>query len=206
MLNTTASGIVLSLRNILPGAARLAGAALQSWQVRGTLLIGGLGPPVASFIVLLVTCFGRHSQPVDVPGFAVVYLVFAVPVGYAFGIVPALFAGVMYCSALTAVATLQRSTLLGVCVGAASGGLIGEAWFHLMIGSDARIYGWTAALVAGLLSSSAGPEHYPSLVGREADHERAPPRPPGPQSTLQRQRQPSVHDADPSLLRSGRAS
>jgi hypothetical protein len=119
------------------------------------LLIGVLGPPVASLILLtthyLLSCAGR-IEPVDLPCFVVTYVFFAVPVGYVFGLVPALLSGVMYCGALTAMTKLRTQMLLRVCTGATSGGLAGGVWFHAVIGPYSHGYGAVAAAVAALLS------------------------------------------------------
>lgn len=128
---------------------------LSSWQVRTTLFIATLGPPVASLIVMTATylpyCAARN-EPIDVPCFVVAFILFGVPVGYAFGVVPALLAGIMYCGALTAMATLRPGMLLRTCLGAISGGLVGGVWFHAVIGPESHGYGSVAALVVALLS------------------------------------------------------
>jgi hypothetical protein len=128
---------------------------LSSWQARTTLLIATLGPFVASVILMTTTylflCEGL-TEPVSVHSFMVAFIFFALPVGYAFGVVPALLAGAMYCGALTAIATLRPGMLLRSCLGAISGGLIGEVWFHAVVGSDSHVYGSVAALVLALLS------------------------------------------------------
>jgi hypothetical protein len=92
------------------------------------------------------------NKPVDVPCFVLAFICFGVPVGYAFGVVPALLAGVMYCGGLTAMATLRPGILLRTCLGAISGGLVGGAWFHAVIGPESHGYGSVAALVVALLS------------------------------------------------------
>jgi hypothetical protein len=92
------------------------------------------------------------NEPIDVPGFVAAFIFLALPVGYAFGIVPALLAGAMYCGALTAMATLRPGMLLRASLGAISGGLVGEVWFHAVVGPDSRGYGSVAALVVALLS------------------------------------------------------
>jgi hypothetical protein len=125
------------------------------WQVRTTLLIGTVGPPVASLILMpmiyLPHCAGR-MQSFDVSCFAAAYMLFAVPVGYVFGVAPALLSGALYCGALTAVAALRSGMLLRACLGATCGGLVGGVWFHCVIGPDWHGYGSVAALVAALLS------------------------------------------------------
>jgi hypothetical protein len=135
------------------------------WQGRTMLLIGILGPPVASLILMTTTCLpsceGR-IEPVDVPCFVLAFIFFAVPVGYVFGLVPALLAGVVYCSALTAITSLRPGVLLRACLGAISGGLVCGVWFHVVIGPDSHRYAWVAALVAALLSL-----HRPSARTRQ---------------------------------------
>jgi hypothetical protein len=128
---------------------------LSSWQVRTTLLIAALGPLVASLIVMTITYLpygAALNEPVDVPSFVVAFIFFALPVGYTFGVVPALLAGAMYCGALTAVAILRPGMLLRACLGAISGGLVGGVWFHTVVGPDSHGYGLVAALVVALLS------------------------------------------------------
>jgi hypothetical protein len=125
------------------------------WQVRTTLLIGTVGPPVASLILMpmiyLPYCTGP-MQSFDVSWFATAYMLIAVPVGYVFGIAPALLTGALYCGALTAMAALRSGMLLRVCLGSASGGLVSGIWFYCVIGPDWYGYGSVAALVAALLS------------------------------------------------------
>jgi hypothetical protein len=129
--------------------------SLGTWQVRTTLLIGTVGPPVAS-LILMPMIYLQHGagrlQSFDVSWFAATYILFAVPVGYVFGVAPALLAGALYCGALTAMAAPRSGMLLRACLGAACGGLVGAVWFRCMIGPDWHGYGSVAALVATLLS------------------------------------------------------
>jgi hypothetical protein len=80
------------------------------WQVRTTLLIGTVGPTVAS-LILMPMIYLPHSagrmQSFDVSWFAAAYMLFAVPIGYVFGAAPALLAGALYCGVLTAIAALR---------------------------------------------------------------------------------------------------
>jgi len=128
---------------------------LRSWQARTVLLIEAAGPPVASLILLathyLPACAGR-TEPVDLPCLLFAFVFFAVPVGYVCGLVPALLAGVMYCGALSAMATLRTRPLLRVCAGAVSGGLAGGVWFHALAGPGSLGFAAVAAAVAALLS------------------------------------------------------
>jgi hypothetical protein len=138
---------------------------LPSWQVRTMLVICSVGPPLASLILMTTTylpSYAGRTEPIDVPSFAAAFVFFAVPVGYVFGLVPAVFAGVMYCGALTAMATLRPGMLLRACVGAISGGLAGGVWFQAVIGPDSHSYGLVAALVAALLSLYRPPARTPS--------------------------------------------
>jgi hypothetical protein len=128
---------------------------LTSWQVRRTLLICTVGPPLASLILMTVNnlpSYAWGTEVVDVPSFVAAFMLFAVPVGYVFGLVPAVLAAVMYCGVLAAMATLRPGMLLRACIGALCGGLAGGVWFQAMIGSDSHRYGWVAALVLALLA------------------------------------------------------
>ena len=125
------------------------------WQVRATLLIGIVGPPLASLILLTIKFFPQlegRTEHVDVSGFISLFILFAVPVGYCFGVFPALLAGGIYCGALTAMATPRPGILPRACLGAISGGLVGGVWFHAVIGADSRGYGSIAAFVLALVS------------------------------------------------------
>jgi hypothetical protein len=125
------------------------------WQVLTTLLIGSVGPPVASLILMstiYLPHFAGRTESFQVSSFAAAYMLFAVPLGYVFGVAPALLAGALYCGALTAMSALRPGMLLRACLGATCGGLVGGAWFHTVIGADSHGYGSVAALVAALLS------------------------------------------------------
>jgi hypothetical protein len=92
-----------------------------------------------------------RAGPIDVPGL-VLFIFFAVPVGYVFGAVPALLAGAMYTGVLTAVATRQTGILPRACIATVCGGLVGGIWFHVVAGPDWRGYAAVAGLVEALLS------------------------------------------------------
>lgn len=126
-----------------------------SWQVRTMLLIGAVGPPAASLILMTTTYLplcAVKGESVDIPLFAAAFVLFAIPVGYVFGLVPALLAAVMYCAALTGIATPRPGLLLRACLGAISGELMGEVWFRAVIGPDLHGYGSVAALVMAVLA------------------------------------------------------
>jgi hypothetical protein len=125
------------------------------WQVPTTLWIGTLGPPHAGLVLMTTTYlhfFKSPTEPLDVPGFVVAFFLFAVPVSYIVGVVPALLAGVMYCSAVTGVGTLRQGMLPRACLGAICGGSVAGVWFRAVIGPDSQAYGLAAALVMAVLS------------------------------------------------------
>jgi hypothetical protein len=133
---------------------------LPSWQIRTTLLIGVVGPPVASLVVMTgnyLPWWERGAEPIDVPCFLAAFLLFGLPVGYAFGVVPALLAGALYCAALTALPSVPRGMLARICLGAIAGELIGEVWFHGVMGLESHGYGSVAALVTAVLSAGRPP-------------------------------------------------
>jgi hypothetical protein len=124
------------------------------WQVRKTALTALLGPPVASLILLAIDYFRYfRAVPFSVPDFLAAFFFFAIPVGYAFGVVPALLAGSLYCALLTANSRfLQRRLLALACVGAVCGGLASWVWFGELLSIDWRLYGLVGALLMAALS------------------------------------------------------
>jgi hypothetical protein len=105
----------------------------------------------------LPACAGR-TEPFDMPSFTATFLLFAVPVGYAFGALPALLVGSLYCGALSVIATPRAGMLLRACLGAVSGEVVGGLWFRAVIGRDSGAYAAVAALVAALLALRRPPE------------------------------------------------
>jgi hypothetical protein len=125
------------------------------WQIRMTLWIAVVGPPVASLILMTATYFpflARRAAPVDVSDLVVLFIFFAVPIGYVFGVLPALLAGALYGGVLTAMATRRFGMLPRVCLAAFCGGGVCGVWFHVVAGPNWRDYGAAAALAAALLS------------------------------------------------------
>jgi hypothetical protein len=126
-----------------------------SWQVRTMLLIGTVGPPVASLILMTNTYLPlcvRQGESFDVPCFVAAFVLFAIPVGYVFGLVPALLAGVMYCAVVNGMAPLRPGVLPRACLAAVSGELVAEVWFRAVVGPDSHRYASVAVLVMALLS------------------------------------------------------
>lgn len=129
--------------------------ALRSWQVGATLRTAILGPPVAAFVLLPWVLFNTSAadgRSFDLPSYLVVLFFFAVPVGYVFGLVPALLSGALYSGALTVAPFLRFHVLARVCAGVASGGLCGGLWFRALAGTEWIAYGLAAALVMGVLA------------------------------------------------------
>ena len=127
------------------------------WQVHASARIALLGPPAASLILLGVYYF-RYCQavPFDPADFLDAFLLFAVPVGYAFGAVPALLTASLYCSLLTADSRLrQRGLGTRVGAGALCGGLMSSVWFRELTHTDWGVYGLTGALVMAALALSS---------------------------------------------------
>jgi hypothetical protein len=123
-------------------------------QVRTTLWIGVVGPPIASLILMMTICvplLAARAGPIDVSGWIVLFIFFAVPIGYVFGVVPAVLAATVYSRVLTARAR-RTGTLGRACLAAICGGLVGGIWFFVVAGSDWSDYAAAAALVAALLS------------------------------------------------------
>ena len=81
------------------GGPLRAGALLKKltpWQVRATVLITLLGPPAAHLILLAAYYFEYwRTVPFNFADCLVVFFLFAIPVGYAFGAVPALLAALL---------------------------------------------------------------------------------------------------------------
>jgi hypothetical protein len=125
------------------------------WKVGMTLCVGVVGPPVAS-LILMTTIYlplvATRAGPIDLPGLMALFILFAVPVGYVFGVVPALLTGAMYSGVLTAVAPRRTGMLPRACLAAVCGGLVGGIWFRVVAWPDWHCYAAVAGLVAGLLS------------------------------------------------------
>jgi len=129
------------------------GTKRAAWQLRTAALITLLAPPAASFVLLAVDYFRYWRDIPFSPGdFLAALFVFAIPVGYAYGFVPALLAAVIYCAVLTADPRLLRRRLLTrACLGAVCGGLASSVWFAIWAG-DWYVYGLAHAFVMAALS------------------------------------------------------
>jgi hypothetical protein len=142
--------------NLFGGRLR-AGALLKKltpWQVRATVLITLLGPPAANLILLAAYYFEYwRTIPFNFADCLVVFFLFAIPVRYVFGAVPALLAALLQCALLTARSRLLRP-LIPACVAAICGGLANCVWFCEWL-SASGIYGLVGSLVMAALSLSS---------------------------------------------------
>jgi hypothetical protein len=124
------------------------------WQARTIAHITLLGPPAASLILLAVDCVEYwRAVPFNLASFLAVFFLFAVPVGYVFGAVPALLAASLYCALLTAHSALQqRRPWTRASVAAICGGLASGVWFWEQLRTGWGIYAVVGALVMAALS------------------------------------------------------
>jgi hypothetical protein len=127
---------------------------LSSWQVRTTARIALLGPPAASLVILVVDYFEYfRAVPFNILDFLVAFLLFALPVGYVFGVIPTLLAGALYCAALTADSRLLRRSLFSrACAAGICGGFASWLWFVDWLGIDSRVFELAGALVMAALT------------------------------------------------------
>jgi hypothetical protein len=134
--------------------------ALNLYGVRqhldAALWSGIVVPPAASLLllthILLSSSWIDGASASDIPSLLVLFFMFAVPVGYVFGAIPALLAGAIYSGALTAMPTGQPRPLLRAGVGAVCGGLTGWLWFHAVAGPSWSTFAVTEALVLALFA------------------------------------------------------
>ncbi len=123
------------------------------WQLRTTALVTLLGPAMASLILLVVDYFEYwRTVPLNFADALVAFCVFALPVGYVFGFVPALLAALLHCVLLTTNTRPVRQRLAIACTGAICGGLVSWVWFGIWQCDDRLLYALTGALVMTALS------------------------------------------------------
>jgi hypothetical protein len=134
-------------------------------------------PPAASLLLLATVLLPTSTAWADpasaVPYFLALFFLFAVPVGYVYGALPALLAGALYSCALSAQPGLCRHTLVRAGLGAVCGGLTGGIWFHAVGAAGAYLYSVAEALVTAMFAlcwtGGALAERYASTerTGRE---------------------------------------
>jgi hypothetical protein len=93
-----------------------------------------------------------RAVPFNLPDFLVAFLFFAIPVGYFYGVIPALVAGSLYCAALTANSSLLQRPFSTACVAALCGGFVSWVWFVEWLSIDSSVYALTGALVMAALT------------------------------------------------------
>jgi len=135
-------------------------AKIFCWNVSTTVLSGTVGPPAAGLVLLASVFLPAAPTWADpwsaVPSYLALLLIFAVPVGYVFGIIPSLLAGALYAAALNAMPTVRVRPLFRAWLGAVCGGVTSEIWFHFVIGPRASIYAAVAALIMALFALCRG--------------------------------------------------
>jgi hypothetical protein len=128
-----------------------------SWQLRTTLLIVAVIPPVTGIIATVAPQqfrdgfhFPRWESLASLL-FTTTFL--TVPLSYVFGIVPALIGGVIYCTLLTKVARFRYSLpyrcALGFVVGASAAGLS----CYFLLGAGAIFYSLICGIAALLFAT-----------------------------------------------------
>ena len=123
------------------------------WQLRTTLLIAAVIPPITGVVAAVAPQQfrdGFHFPRWDsLASFLITTTFLTVPVSYGFGIVPALIGGAIYCTLLTKVARFRNSVphrcALAFVVAASIAGL--SCYFLLGAGSGAIFYGLICGIV-----------------------------------------------------------
>lgn len=118
-------------------------------HVGAAIWTGVVVPPAASLMLcatMLIPATTWANPASVVPSFLALFFIFALPVGYVFGGIPALLAGAIYSGALSAMPTAARRPLPRAALGAACGGLMGAIWFYPIVGP-----GWSSHATAGTL-------------------------------------------------------
>jgi len=135
------------------------------WWISSTLSVVIAGPPAASFVLLPWILFSTSptwAHSFDMSSYVVALVFFAVPVGYVFGVVPAVLAGATYSTTLISFPALRAHSPLRSCVGAISGAFWAPLWFPAVVATSSGAYVLAAALVIALLAL----RRLPSMVFR----------------------------------------
>ncbi len=123
-------------------------------QLRTSAHITLLGPAVASLILLVVDYFEYwRTAPLNLADALTAFYVFALPVGYVFGCVPALLAALLHGALLAANTKLAQLPWVRACTGALCGGLVCWIWFGIWSGTARPVYALVGALVMAAVSS-----------------------------------------------------
>lgn len=124
---------------------------MRCW-IGSTLFLAVAGPPAASFVLLPWLLLSGSPAHFDFSSYLVTFIFLAVPVGYVFGIVPAILAGATYSATLIALPPLRTSSVVRSCVGAASGAFWAALWFPPLTATTSGAYVVAAALIMALLA------------------------------------------------------
>ena len=122
------------------------------WWISSTLSVAIAGPLVASFVLLPWILLAGSPHSFDIPSYVIAFLFLAVPVGYVFGVVPALLAGATYSATLIALPPLRARPLGRLALGAACGAFWAGLWFPPLTANSSGVYVLVAALTMALLA------------------------------------------------------
>ena len=125
------------------------------WQIKNTLLVVAIAPPVAGLILQVIGYWPQWhratSEPSQVLSFVVTAVFLTVPVSYVFGAIPSAVAALGYCGILTYVPLMRHRRWLRTIPAALTGGAVG-AVVGLELAVSATYYAIVSAVVAALLA------------------------------------------------------
>jgi hypothetical protein len=124
------------------------------WQIKSTLLVAAMAPPVAGLIVQVLSYWPQWhrttSEPNQVLSFVMTAVFLTIPVSYVYGFIPSAVAGLGYCGILTYVPLMRHRRWLRTIPAALTGGAVGA--LGLALSASAAYYAVLSAVVAGLLA------------------------------------------------------
>ena len=124
------------------------------WQVKSTLLIAVVAPPIAGLALQVIQYWPQwlsgHAEPNQVAS-SVLTLPLTIALSYIFGVLPAALAGAGYCGLLTCLPARWRRRSYRLIVAAVLGGAAGATFGRIF--SDAPVpYAWLCGGVAAFLA------------------------------------------------------
>jgi hypothetical protein len=129
---------------------------LRGWQVRTTVLIALLGPPLATFIFLECGAafddYGSLGARLEQMGVVLGIMPIAFIASYAYGWIPALLVGAIYCGLLTRVPSLIGRRRYRACLLAFLGAAGAFFWSRFEHGSRPLIIAAIVAPAGALLA------------------------------------------------------
>jgi hypothetical protein len=132
----------------------LEGADLNrwSWQLRTTLLIVAMIPPVTGILATIAPQQYRDGfhfpRWESLNSFVFTTMFFTIPMSYVFITVPALIGGVIYCAVLTKVPRLRDSTVQRCTFAFVVGALVGAFSSYFILDTGAFFYAPIGGVVA----------------------------------------------------------